>query len=80
METKLTLRLDRSVIDSAKQYARSHRKNLSKIVEGFFRNLAVENATPTKYPPLIEKLSGVISEEDLKRISAEDERVRYILR
>jgi hypothetical protein len=49
-------------------------------VEGFFRNLAVERALPEKYPPLIRKLSGVISEEDLSRLSENDERARYILR
>ena len=80
METKLTLTLDRTVIDSAKQYARSNRKSLSKLVEGFFRNLAGERALPEKYPPLIRKLSGVISEEDLSRLSENDERVRYMLR
>jgi hypothetical protein len=79
METKLTLTLDRSVIDSAKQYARSHRKSLSNLVEVFFRNLAGESALSEKYPPLIRKLSGVISEEDLNRLSEKDERVRYIL-
>jgi hypothetical protein len=80
MERKLTLRLDRTVIDSAKQYARSNHKSLSKLVEGFFRNLAVESAQREKYPSLIRKLSGVISEEDLDRLSERDARVRYILR
>ncbi|GMO70237.1 MAG: hypothetical protein Ta2A_18780 [Treponemataceae bacterium] len=31
-------------------------------------------------PPLIEKLSGVISEDDLKKLAREDERARFILR
>ena len=80
METKLTLKLDRVAINSAKAYAKSNRKSLSKLVEGFFWNLVYENAPPVKYPELIERLSGVISADDLDRLSMEDERTRYILR
>ena len=80
METKLTLKLDQKVINSAKKYAKSNNKSLSKLVEDFFINLASESNSPQKYPPLIEKLSGVISEKDLKKISQEDEKARYILK
>ena len=84
METKLTLKLDRRVIESAKNYAESNKKSLSKLVEDYFRNLVSENTPPgkypPKYPPLIEKLSGVISEEDLKKLSLEDDKAGYILR
>ena len=80
METKLTLKLDLSAIDSAKEYAKGRHKSLSKLVEDFFKSLAYDNSPAEKYPPLIEKLSGIISEEDLKRVSREDERVHYTLR
>jgi hypothetical protein len=80
METKLTLKLDQKVIHSAKKYAKSNNKSLSKLVEDFFINLASESYSPKKYPPLIEKLSGVISEKDLQKISREDEKARYILK
>ena len=80
METKLTLKLDQNVINSAKKYAANNHKSLSKLVEDFFRNLIQENNPSGKYPPLIEKLSGVISEKDLDDLSKEDEKVRYILR
>jgi hypothetical protein len=79
METKLTLKLDQKVINSAKKYAKSNNKSLSKLVEDFFINLASESNPPKKYPPLIEKLSGVISEKDLKRISVEDEKARWLI-
>jgi len=79
METKLTLKLDQKVIDSAKEYAKASDKSLSRLVEDFFRSLVHESSPPEKYPPLIEKLSGVISEKDLERIAREDERARYIL-
>ena len=80
METKLTLKLDRTVIESAKKYAKNSHKSLSRLVEDFFKSLVYENSPPEKYPPLIEKLSGVISEEELEGISRTDERARYILR
>ena len=80
METKLTLKLDQGVIASAKEYAENNHKSLSKLVEDFFRNLVCENNPPGKYPPLIEKLSGVISEADLEKLSQEDEKARRILR
>ena len=80
METKLTLKLDKKAINSAKEYAKSNNKSLSKLVEDFFINLAPESNAHQKYPPLIEKLRGVISEKDLKKMSVEDEKVRYILK
>ena len=80
METKLTLKLDKIVINSAKQYAEKNNKSLSKLVEDFFRNLVHENDPPLKYPSLVKKLSGVISEDELKKLSLEDEKTRYILR
>jgi protoheme ferro-lyase len=80
MEAKLTLKLDQMVINSAKQYAENNHKSLSKLVEDYFKNLAYDYTPAQKYPPLIEKLSGVISEKDLKKLAKDDERVRYILR
>ena len=79
METKLTLKLDKFVINSAKVYAEKNNKSLSKLVEDFFKNLVHENNSPLKYPSLVEKLSGVISEDELNRLSLEDEKTRYIL-
>ncbi|MDR3200054.1 MAG: DUF6364 family protein [Spirochaetales bacterium] len=80
METKLTLKLDKTVISSAKKYAENTHKSLSRLVEDYFRNLTSEYKPPRKYPPLIEKLSGVISEDDLNKLAMKDERTRYILR
>jgi hypothetical protein len=80
METELTLKMDQVIIDSAKRYAESNHKSLSKVVEDFFRKLTYENEQSQKYPPLIEELSGVISGDDVKKLAMEDEKARYILR
>jgi hypothetical protein len=79
METKLTLKLDQAVINSVKTYAEENNRSLSKLVEDYFRNLVSENRQKEEYPPLIKKLSGVISEKDLKKLSKDDEKVKYIL-
>jgi hypothetical protein len=50
------------------------------LVEDYFKNLSEENIQEEKYPPLIKKLSGIISENDLKKLSKDDDRVKYILR
>lgn len=68
METKLTLKLDQNVIQSAKKYAESNNRSLSKLVEDYFRNLISENEPKMKLSPLVEELSGVISDKDLENL------------
>lgn len=62
METKLTLRLNDSVIERAKLYARSHKISLSKMIESYLDSLTKEKGKEKKISitPLVESLSGVI--------------------
>lgn len=39
MDTKLTLKLDKYVIENAKKYAASHKKSLSRMIESYLRSL-----------------------------------------
>ena len=39
MDTKLTLKLDKYVIDGAKEYASSHKKSLSRMIEAYLKSL-----------------------------------------
>ena len=39
MDTKLTLKLDKYVIDGAKEYASSHKKSLSRMIEVYLKSL-----------------------------------------
>jgi hypothetical protein len=80
METKLTLKLDQNVINSAKKYAKNHNRSLSKLVEDYFKNLLSKDVQKEEYPLLVKKLSGIISEIDLKKFSEDDEKVKYILK
>jgi len=62
METKLTLRLNESVIERAKIYAKSRKISLSKMIEAYLDSLTREKKTDKKISitPLVESLSGVI--------------------
>lgn len=62
METKLTLKLDKDVIEEVKQYAKKRNVSLSKMVERYFQSLIDEKRPKKKkYTPLVEELSGVIT-------------------
>jgi hypothetical protein len=62
METKLTLRLKDTVIERAKNYARSHKISLSKLIESYLDSITQQKAEEKKISitPLVESLSGVI--------------------
>jgi len=62
METKLTLRLNDKVIKRAKNYARSHKISLSKMIESYLDSITKQNEDEKKISitPLVESLSGVI--------------------
>jgi hypothetical protein len=69
METKLTLRLKKKVIDQAKKYANDHETSLSKLIENYLSAITNETKTDETISPLVKSLTGVIhlsATEDLK--------------
>jgi Family of unknown function (DUF6364) len=61
METKLTLKLNKRVINQAKAYAKRHHKSLSGLVENYFKNLTErQKADDEDLSPLVKQLSGVL--------------------
>ncbi|MBA7546583.1 hypothetical protein ES705_38975 [subsurface metagenome] len=60
METKLTIRLEESVIERAKIYARSHKISLSKMIESYLDSITKDKKLDIEITPLVESLSGVI--------------------
>jgi hypothetical protein len=40
MDAKLTLKLDKFVIESAKEYAFTHKRSLSRIIESYLKSLS----------------------------------------
>lgn len=60
MDTKLTLRLDQSVIGKAKNYARLHKTSLSALIENYLQKITSDNEEKDKITPLVKSLSGIV--------------------
>ena len=65
MDTKLTLKLDKQVIESAKEYALSQRRSLSGIIESYLQSLTDQDNSADnkeiKISPFVKSItSGVI--------------------
>jgi hypothetical protein len=60
MDTKLTLKLDKEIINRAKLYAESKKISLSKLIESYLQVLTKESSSKENITPLVESLSGVI--------------------
>ena len=66
MSTKLTLTLEKEVIDVAKKYAKENGQSLSEIVENYFK-LLTNNSSQDKKPRLsskVESLKGILKVDD----------------
>jgi hypothetical protein len=57
-KTKLTLRIEKSVIELAKNYAHQHQTSLSQLVAEFFRTLDAPGRTPQA--PILDDLTGIL--------------------
>ena len=71
MQTKLTLRLDNTLIQQAKEYAKRHGKSLSQVVSDYFQALTQKSKKPVP-PPITKSLIGIlessnVDENDYKR-------------
>ena len=59
MDTKLTLSMDKKVIEKAKKYAAKENTSLSNLIEGFLIRITT-NQDKKDLPPLVKSLSGVL--------------------
>jgi hypothetical protein len=60
MKTKLTVNLNRELVDEAKKYAKSHNISLSKLIENHLDSLSIEEEVKIKVSLLVENLKGII--------------------
>ncbi len=60
MDTKLTLKLNKKVIEQAKKYASDHETSLSRIVENYLAAITSESNETEEISPLVRSVSGVI--------------------
>jgi len=63
MNTKLTLNLNKVVIEQAKTYAKLNKVSLSKLIESYLSTLTSKYKSDIEITPLVKSLSGVISLE-----------------
>ena len=61
MNTKLTLNLDKGVIEQAKIFAKKNNVSLSKLIERYLNSLTVVSETDREVSALVESLTGVVS-------------------
>lgn len=66
MPVKLTLSIEKNVIERAKRFSRRQHKSLSKLVEGYLRELAGEPRGADDITPKVAALSGVIPSATLR--------------
>ncbi|MFN2424331.1 MAG: DUF6364 family protein [Cryomorphaceae bacterium] len=60
MNTKLTLNIDKEIIEEAKSYAKSHQVSLSKLIENYLNSLTRETKKKSSVSALVESLTGII--------------------
>ena len=60
MDTKLTLKLEQEIIEKAKEYAKSHKTSISKLIENYLQKITDNKDGKEKITPLVKSLSGII--------------------
>ena len=63
MDTKLTLKLDKTVIERAKEYAASNNRSLSRIIESYLQSLTIQedsvnNKAGIQISPFVKSMSS----------------------
>ncbi len=59
MDSKLTLKLEKEVIEKAKFFAKSQHTSLSRLIENYLMTITSEE-DPESITPLVKSLSGII--------------------
>lgn len=87
MNTKLTLSLEKEVIEKAKIYAKGTGRSLSEMVENYFRNLVSRSQNDIKIDdeygdidPRLKKLIGIIKlpeDFDMEKVKEEYHKEKY---
>lgn len=77
MQTKLTLRLQKDIIEEIKVYALKHGRSLSDLTEVLYRNaLNDEKQSDIDLSPIAKKYHGIIKQKD---VDVEEERLKFLL-
>lgn len=63
MDAKLTLKLDKLIIESAKEYAKEKNISLSKMIENYLQAITNKRNKEIEISPLVQSLIGVIGQQ-----------------
>lgn len=82
MNTKLTLTIEKEVIEIAKEYAKEKGQSLSEMVENYFKLITVNRrkVNPNQLSSKVQKLRGIIKTNgniDYKQILTEELSKKY---
>ena len=66
MNAKLTLSLEKEIIEQAKEFSRKQHKSLSKLVENYLRQITRSTPQNESVTPLVAELSGLIKPDRAK--------------
>jgi hypothetical protein len=59
MSTKLTLTLEKEIIEQSKQYAQAHNRSLSNLIEDYLRTIIeTDKGNEIELTPLVKSLKG----------------------
>jgi hypothetical protein len=68
MDSKLTLKLDKAIIEQAKQYAKEQQTSLSRLIENYLavitKSKTEGNRKEIEITPLVKSLSGIAKTDD----------------
>lgn len=76
MNTKLTLNINKSIIEKAKVYALENEISLSKLIESYLTSIVSNTKNKTTISSLVESLTGIIPNETEK--TARDDYFAYL--
>jgi hypothetical protein len=83
MYTKLTLNIDRDVVENAKIYAKDTKRSISKLVEEYLSSISKKNVKNNDRPlgPITKELVGIIKIDkniDYKELLSEALMEKYL--
>jgi len=62
MDTKLTVRVPRHVLDNAKRYAHAHQTTLTELISTYLQQIPTESDV-MNHAPIVRRLSGLLSSD-----------------
>ena len=75
MTTKLTISVEKQVIEKAKAFAKDNGRSLSNLIESYLKALTSEESAEEEITPLVESLKGSLKapkDMDYKKVLADE--------